>query len=265
MLYLIDRIFLLSVMRMKKYIVLSLLLMCSSFLTHAADKPPLRVGVVAFAPPFVMQSSHQEFYGFDIATMHYVCTHLKRQCNYIPMALDELMLAVETGDVDLGIGGIIITLQRSRLVRFSTPYLPSDGQFITSVKTNIKPPFNLKQLSGKRIGTLNGSAFERTVRFMEIKKPHLVSFERDGELIDALRAQSIKLALLSVPKAHYWMSNSSGLFKPIGEPFPVGFGFSVAIAPNQPTLTQDLNAAMFAYHASDDFKHNYNVYFKNEF
>jgi polar amino acid transport system substrate-binding protein len=252
-------------MRMKKHIVLSLLLMCSSLLTHAADEPPLRVGVVAFAPPFVMQSSDQEFYGFDIATMHYICTHLKRQCNYIPMTLDELMLAVETGDVDLGVGGIVITLKRSRLVRFSTPYLPSEGQFITSSKTNIKPPFSLKQLAGKRIGTLNGSAFERTVRFMDIQKPRLVAFERDSELIDALRAKSIKLALLSVPKAHYWMSNSSGLFKPIGKPFPVGFGFSVAINPNRTELTQAINHAIFTYHEGNDFKHNYNIYFKNDF
>ena len=250
---------------MKKYIILSLLLMCFSLSSYAADKPPLRVGVVAFAPPFVMRSTHQEFYGFDIATMNYICAHLKRQCNYIPMPLDELMLAVETGDIDLGIGGIVITLKRSRLVRFSTPYLPSEGQFIASTKTNLKPPFNLKQLSGKKIGTLNGSAFERTVRFMDIEKPRLVSFERDGELIDALRAQSIKLALLSVPKAHYWMSNSSGLFKRIGKPFPVGFGFSVAINPSQQPLIHDINAAMLAYHKSDDFKQNYNMYFKNDF
>ncbi len=250
---------------MKKLALLSLVLMCLSAPSHAEDETPLRVGVVSFTPPFVMQSADKSFHGFDISTMRHVCAHLNRKCTYIPMALDEVMMAVESGRVDMGIGGIIITLERARQVRFSTPYLPSDAQFFTLTKTPIKSPFHADQLTRKTIGVVNGSSYERTVRLMDIKKPRLITFDTVHELLDALRANSIKFALLSRPKVTYWISNSSGMLKTAGEPFAIGFGFAIAINPNNRSLIHEVNAAVEAYHKSDAFIHNYHTYIKNEF
>jgi polar amino acid transport system substrate-binding protein len=248
---------------MKKWLV-SCLIFCFSHAIYA-ENPPLRVAVAAFSPPFVMRSTGQNFYGFDIETIEYVCQKLERRCEYIPMAFDSLLPTLQAQKADVAIGGIIITLKRSKIVRLSTPYLVSEAQFIATDKVNITPPFHMNQLAGKRVGVLRDGAFERTVRFMDIKKPKLILFNQDNELIHALNLKQISFALLSRPKAHYWRSNASGLFKNIGGPFPVGFGFAIAINPKETALVQQINLALLDYQNSEAFKKNYNLYLKSGF
>lgn len=249
---------------MKKYCVA--LLLCLFSLSSHAENPPLRVAIAAFAPPFVMQSAEEAYYGFDVATVEYLCKELDRKCEYIPMNFDDLFNAVLNEEADIAIGGIIITIKRARMVRFSAPYLVSKGQFLATNKFKTTEPFDLSQLNKKRIGVLNDSAFERTVKFMDgVDKPRLITFERDSQMIDALRANAINVALLSVPKARYWRSNSAGLFKTVGNPFPVGFGFAAAINPKNRDLIKAINIAILQYQDSEAFKQNYNMYFNNKF
>ncbi|MCH9755698.1 MAG: transporter substrate-binding domain-containing protein [Gammaproteobacteria bacterium] len=247
---------------MKKWLIF-----CSFFclsVTSYAESPPLRVAIAAFAPPFVMQSTPNHFYGFDIATIEYVCKRLERRCEYIPMDFDKLLPTLVAQKADVAIGAIILTYKRSRIVRFSTPYMVSKAQFFGNDKTNINPPFNLSQLSGKRIGLLEGSVFQQKIRFIDIKKPKIVTFNRESEMIDALRTNSITLALLSRPKVQYWKNRSAKLFKSIGNPFPIGFGFAVAINPEDAKLIREIDLVLLDYQDSDEYKRNYNLYFKSD-
>ena len=248
---------------MKKWLIFCLIF-CSSHVLYAKNQP-LRVAVAAFSPPFVMQTTKDHFYGFDIATIEYVCQRLERRCEYIPMDANDLLRSLVAQEADVAIGGIIITLKRSRLVRFSTPYMVSKAQFLTNQDTHIDSPFNLSQLSGQRVGVLEGGALERMVRFSKTEKPKLVSFTKDTEIINALRKNRIEFAILSSPKAHYWRSNSAGLFKKIGEPFPVGFGFAVAINPEDLALIRSIDLILLDYQDSDEYKQNYNLYFRQNF
>ena len=137
---------------MKKWLVLCFCFMLSfSPLIHAED-PPLRVAVPAFSPPFVMQGASEQFYGFDIKVIEYVCEKINRKCEYVPMAYHDLLPTLIEEKADIAIGGIIITFKRARTVHFSTPYLMSEGQFIARENVDIKPPYHINQLSGKRIG-----------------------------------------------------------------------------------------------------------------
>ncbi len=248
---------------MKKWLVCCLLLCCSNL--SFAESQPLRVAVVAFSPPFAMQSTSEHFYGFDIATIEYVCQHIKRRCEYIPMDFDKLFEALLNEEADVAIGGIIITLQRARMVRFSTPYMVSKAQFITNQDTPIQPPFTLEKLGGKRVGALEGGSLERMIKFSSKKKPNLIKFKQDSDIIDALKNNRIQFAILSAPKAHYWKSNSAGSFKSVGKPFPVGFGFAVAINPRDQELIKKVDLALFDYQDSDSYKENYNLYFLHDF
>jgi polar amino acid transport system substrate-binding protein len=225
-----------------------------------AEFPPLRVAVPAFSPPFVMQSAKNQFNGFDIATIEYVCKTLKRRCEYIPTDFKNLLPTLNAQKADVAIGGIIITVKRSNKINFSIPYLASQAQFIATDKTNLKRPFQLTQLADQRIGILNDGAFRRSIRLLDIKEPALVSFNQDNELVHALNTDQITLALLTLPKANYWKSNSSDLFKPVGKPFPVGFGFAIAVSPDNTALIKAINLAILDYQDSGEFKKNYNLY-----
>ncbi len=246
----------------KKYFVFCLLI-CFLNPLHAVENPPLRVAVVAFSPPFVMQSANQHFYGFDIALMEYVCKKMNRRCEYMPMAFNALFEALETEKADVAVGGIIMTVKRSERVPFSTPYLVSKAQFIGTAEANVKLPFQLTSLADKRVGVLNDGAFEHMIQFMEGKKPTLVTFDTDTALIHALNLNQMSVALLSAPKARYWRSNSSGTFKKIGAPFPIGFGFAIAVNPKTPALVEKLDNALLHYQQDAAFKKNYDMYIKN--
>jgi polar amino acid transport system substrate-binding protein len=246
----------------KKILSLCLLTLCFFHVCHA-KQAPLRVAIPAFSPPFVVQSGPNNFYGFDIATIEYVCQKLERQCIYYPMDLDELLPAIMEDKVDVAIGGIIITLKRAKQVRFSSPYLISKGQFIG--KTNIKlppPPYDLSQLSKKRVGILESSSFERMLRIQDVEKPELIVFERPSQMIDSLRAGTVFVALVSFPKARYWVSNSAGAFKRIGKSFNTGFGFGIAVTPKDYKLIEAINLAVLEYKESKEFKRNYDMYMR---
>lgn len=231
-----------------------------------AENEPLRVGIPAFSPPFVMQSNPQTFYGFDIATIDFVCKKLERKCEYYPMNFHELLPAIRAQQIDTAIGGIILTLKRSRNMSFSIPYLPSEGQFISLSSFELRKDFDLRHITKERIGILDGSAFERSLRRLySSKNPPLVEFQQDSQMIESLRAGRINLALLSGPKARYWSSNAGGLFKMVGNPFSIGFGFVIAINPEDVDLQKQINATLIEYHQSELFKQNYNMYIRSSF
>ncbi|MCH9763398.1 MAG: transporter substrate-binding domain-containing protein [Gammaproteobacteria bacterium] len=245
---------------MKKWLIFFSVL-CFSHMAFA-ELPPLRVAIPAFSPPFVMQSAKNQFNGFDIATIEYICKTLKRRCEYIPTDFKNLLPSLNAQKADVAIGGIIITVKRSKKINFSIPYLTSEAQFITTDKTHIKQPFKLSQLADQRIGILADGAFRRSIRLLDIKELALVSFKQDSALVHALNTNQITLALLTVPKANYWGSNSSHLFKPAGKPFPIGFGFAIAVSSESAGLIKAINLAILDYQDDGEFKKNYNLYLK---
>jgi polar amino acid transport system substrate-binding protein len=249
---------------MKKYVVALILISCFTQSTFAQNSP-LRVAITSFSPPFIMRSGLDKYYGFDIATIEYICRALDRPCEYLPMNSDNLIPALQEEQADIAIGGIVITLPNARLVRFSTPYMISKAQFITTDKAPFTSPFKIKQLSGKRIGVIKGSAFEEAVAKMRINKPRIITFERGSDIIEALHANTLDIALFSLLKANYWQTHSNSILKSIGRPFPIGLGFSIAIAPGKTSLTHAINAAVIQYQESTDYKRNYNLYFPEIF
>jgi len=249
---------------MKKYVTALIFLACFTQ-SICAQNPPLRVAIPAFAPPFVMRDSMNQYYGFDIATIDYICRVLDRPCEYLPMDADDLIPALQKQQADIAIGGIVITVRNARRVRFTTPYMVSKAQFITTDQAPFTLPFKIKQLSGKRIGVLNGSAFEETVSSMKLYQPRVITFERDGDIIEALNANTIDIALLGQLQVNYWQIHSNNRLKQIGRPFPIGLGFSIAMMPNDLPLRRALNDAVIQYQDNKEYIRNYNLYFPESF
>ncbi|NCT56133.1 MAG: transporter substrate-binding domain-containing protein [Legionella sp.] len=249
---------------MKKYVITFIFFTCFNQSIFAQDAP-LRVAIPAFAPPFVMQDSLNQYYGFDIATMESICRTLKRRCKYLPMNADDLIPALATQQADVAIGGIVYIFPHNRPARFSTPYMISKAQFITTDKAIFTTPFTLKQLSEKRMGVLKESPFEAVVSKIRTNKPRIITFERDNDMIEALRANTIDIALLSELEANYWQIHSNNLLKNIGQPFPIGLGFSIATAPGNPLLLRQLNHAIIQYQESKDYIRNYKLYIPESF
>lgn len=249
---------------MKKYVIAFIFLTCFTQSIFAEDAP-LRVAIPSFAPPFIMRDGLRQYYGFDIATMEYICSTLKRRCEYLPMNADDLIPALQTQQADVAIGGIVFIFPHNLPARFSIPYMVSKAQFITHNNAMFTTPFTIKQLSEKRMGVLKNSPFETVAAKIKTNKPRIITFERDSDMIEALHANTIDIALLSQLKANYWQMHSNNLLKNIGQPFPIGIGFSIAIAPGKPQLIRQLNDAVIQYQESKEYIRNYNLYMPEAF
>ncbi|MDF1826947.1 MAG: transporter substrate-binding domain-containing protein [Legionellaceae bacterium] len=249
---------------MKKYVIALIFLTCFNQSIFAEDAP-LRVAIPSFAPPFVMQDSLNQYYGFDIASMEYICRNLNRRCEYLPMNADDLIPALKKRQADIAIGGIVITIQKGLQVLFSTPYMVSQAQFITTSNAPFTSPFEIEQLKDQRIGVLNGSAFEEMVARMKLYPSRIITFERNTDMIQALNANTIDVVLLGQLQANYWQLHSNNRLKTIGRPFPVGLGFSIAVTQSNKSFLPILNDAVIQYQESKDYIRNYNLYIPEKF
>ncbi|MFZ4076818.1 MAG: transporter substrate-binding domain-containing protein [Legionellaceae bacterium] len=242
-------------------LILMLLFFSMFGLSHAENKP-LRIAITGFTPPFIMQSAPDQFYGFDISLMAYLCNALERDCEYVVMDFNALIPAIESGEADLAISGITITPERAKLVRFSIPYMISEGQFIGRPNASNRV-FNEEDLTNKKIGVIQTGVYERELLNMNIKNMRLVEFKQHDDLLEALNLGIIDIALVNAPTALYWQNNSAGKMKILGKPFNVGFGLGLITNLANDHLMQDINYQLMRYENSPYFKQNFDMYLNN--
>jgi polar amino acid transport system substrate-binding protein len=238
---------------------------CFTSALFAADEPVLplfpvlNVGTESFNPPFVMQGSKNEIYGFDIDMMNSLCKTMQRTCKYHVLRFDELLTAVAKGEVDMAISSITITPERAKIVSFSLPYLLSYSRFLTRPST-APASFSLAYLNNKKIGLETGTIFAQQLDTMGVKNPQLKFYPSVATQLTGLNKGEVDIILLDNPTANYWASNSSDTFKLAGPAYMYGYGLGIAINPSQNELLNTVNQILLQYQNSNDYKQNYNRY-----
>ncbi len=223
--------------------------------------PRLKIGIGRYSPPFAMESSPSVLYGFDITLTQYLCKALNRTCQLIPLRFTQLLTAVENNEIDMAIGAITITSERSQQVNFTTAYFPSQSHFIGPSQL-ASQPFTLELLGNKKFGIEAGSIFSKQIEELGIKNPKLNIFESEDNLIEALSAGDVDVALMDAPTARYWENHSADKLKVIGPQFPFGFGYGIAVNKNNLILLQALNKKIHEFQQSHAFKDAYKMYFE---
>ena len=232
---------------------------CCSSTLFAAELPVLNIGTESFNPPFVMQGSKNEIYGFDIDMMNYLCKALQRKCQYHVMRFDMLLDALNKKELDLAISSITITPERAKIVNFTLPYLLSYSRFLTRPSANAIP-FTLAYLDGKRIGLEAGTIFPQQLEAMGVKNAKLKFYASVNDQLTGLSNSEVDIILLDNPTANYWASNSSDTFKLAGPAYMYGYGLGIAVNPGEGDLLNALNQLLLQYQNSNDYKQNYNRY-----
>lgn len=250
---------------MKYFRFFVLFLLVQSLAPLQAAGPPLDIVVTNFAPPFIMQAGNNQFFGFDISMMEYVCQKIQRSCHYRSLPFTELLNAIQTKQADLGIGAITITLERAKRISFSDPYLPSQSSFIALATT----PDNIavgNNLANQKIGVAEGTVFIEQLASLGISADHVVKYANTEAILADLQAGNVTLALIDTPTANYWQAQSSSALKIVGKPMSFGYGFGIAVNPAQLALLAEINHALLLYHADRAFENDYQKYlasFKN--
>ncbi|MBN9229397.1 MAG: arginine ABC transporter substrate-binding protein [Legionella sp. 40-6] len=225
----------------------------------AQDLPILNIGTESFNPPFVIQGSKKEIYGFDIDLMNALCRQMERTCNYRIMRFDELLPAVTRKEIDIAISSITITPERAKIVTFSLPYLPSYSRFMMKTTSKVIP-FSLDFLNNKKIGLESGTVFEQQLLSMGVKNPKIKFYKSISDQLTGLNNGDVELLLIDNPTARYWSSNSSANFMLAGPSYMYGYGLGIAINNDEQSLLTAINEALLRFQNSPEYKQNYDRY-----
>lgn len=226
---------------------------------HAAGAI-LNVGIESFSPPFVMQGSDKNSYGYDVDMMSNLCKMINRTCQFRIMRFDHLLPAVANKTVDVAVSSITITAERSKIVNFSIPYQLSYSRFLTTRATAANTIFSLGLLNNKKIGVGSGTVFTAQLNSMGVKNPVIQEYPTNEAAIEGLGNGEVDFILVDNPTAIYWAANSSDAFMTVGEPYMYGFGFGIAVNKTETALLQAINQALSQYQGSSEYKANYNRY-----
>ncbi|KTC68235.1 putative amino acid ABC transporter, periplasmic binding protein [Legionella birminghamensis] len=225
-----------------------------------AQGEPLVVAVDNFSPPFVMRAGNNVFNGFDVEMMEHICKIINRTCQYKPVHFHSLLAEVEGKTSEIAVGAITITPERASLVNFTAPYMLSQFRFMSKQALS-QQPFSLDLLSNKKIGVEEGTLFPQLVLTLGIKNPKIELYDTEDDILVALQNDEIDLALLDNATAVYWANHSSGSLVVLGQKETYGFGYGIAVNKDNLNLLQAINTAISQYHASEDFKKDYDRYF----
>ncbi len=93
-----------------------------STLDRVKTEKVLRVGYHADHLPYSFFNRQQHLVGLDVELMHRLANRLQVRLEFVPFALETVIEQLETGEIDLAIGGLIMMPERLLRVGFTQPY-----------------------------------------------------------------------------------------------------------------------------------------------
>ncbi|WED42749.1 transporter substrate-binding domain-containing protein [Legionella cardiaca] len=241
-------------MKTIKALLLSLLL--SIYILPA--QADLKVGTVFLYPPFVVSLDQ----GFDIEFMRLLCQRMKTNCSFTPMDFSKLFSALDNGEIDLAIGGIVISPFREKWHLFSLPYMLSRGQFLVLQSNNAN---TIQDLENQKIGVIKGGQDGNVyVNYLNNNYPGIfqsVEFDDIEDLITALSSKAIGAAFIHESTALYWEQNGGNQFRVLGQPSIVGDGMGIMTSLQNGALIQQINQQIQATEQDGSYLAIYTTYF----
>jgi polar amino acid transport system substrate-binding protein len=122
----------------------------------AAQDPPLRAGVAAGSPPFVIQPERGPLTGFTIELFRALAGHMKREIRFTAAPSDELAGDLEARKFDLLPGPIDATPEAATHLLFTEGYTVSEYEFGSRASQPIR---GFADLHGRRLAVVAGSAY----------------------------------------------------------------------------------------------------------
>jgi polar amino acid transport system substrate-binding protein len=107
----------------------------SPVLDRIQSRGELVVGTMGSMPPLNMTSKDGEIFGLEADLARMLAEAMDVKVKFVTKPFNELLPALQTGQVDMVLSGMTITPERNRKVAFIGPYFISGKAFLTKVKT----------------------------------------------------------------------------------------------------------------------------------
>ena len=121
----------------------------SPVLDKVMAKKELKVGTAASMPPLNMTTKDGEIIGMEIDLARSFANAMEVKLTLSRMRFNELLPALEKGQVDMVLSGVTMTPQRNLKVAFVGPYFAS-GKSILTKKKNVESVDELSKMNQSR-------------------------------------------------------------------------------------------------------------------
>ncbi len=164
----------------------------------------LRFAVDDEFPPFSFKESTGALNGFNVAIANAICQELKLACEFTTKKWDDLMPALERGEVDAVIAGVKVTEDTVETADFTNAYYRSLARFAVRKQNPLTTP-DTRSLAGKRIGVVKGSAHEAWV-MQYYSRSNIRPFATSAEAFTALRGAVIDAYFGDSLQIMFWLT-----------------------------------------------------------
>ena len=107
----------------------------SPVLDRIQQRGELVVGTMGNMPPLNMTSKDGEIFGLEADLARMLAEAMDVKVKFVTKPFNELLPALQNGQVDMVLSGMTITPERNRKVAFIGPYFISGKAFLTKMKT----------------------------------------------------------------------------------------------------------------------------------
>ena len=202
----------------------------SPVLKRIQSKKELVVGTAASMPPLNMTTKDGQIIGMEMDLARIFAGGMEAKLTLKPMLFNDLLPAIEKGQVDMVLSGMTMTPQRNLTVAFVGPYFAS-GKSILTKKANVESVDDLSKMNqpDKVLVALKGSTSQMFVEQL-LPKAHLVLAQDYDQAVAMVRDDKAKamvadypICLVSVyryPAAAFTTLSKPLSYEPIGVALP---------------------------------------------
>lgn len=194
---------------MKKAVVVILVSVLASMVVNIAAAGPvmdrilqkgeLLVGTTGTQPPLNATTRDGKIIGFDADLAKLIALNMGVKVKFVTMPFAKLLLALETGKVDMIVSSMTMTLERNLKVAFVGPYYISGKGILTKAQkiAALQDPEGLNR-SEFKVAALQNSTSQKFVE-MSAPKAKLVTTKSYDEAVDMLFQDKIDAMIADYP------------------------------------------------------------------
>ena len=212
------------------------LLLCFTILGIAACKPSTESHSIKFAtsaeyPPFEY-NVNGELRGFDIDLAKLIAKELGKEAIFEDMQFSTILPALQNNHVDAAIATITVTPERKQHFDFSQIYY---FDAIAAVYKKTQPINSKADLASKKITCQLGTTMEIWLKRNSFTN-HIIAMDNNNQLIEALKADHVEVAIMDRAQAHLFSQNNPHLAYQVIEQSEDGY--AVVTQKGAPLLAQ---------------------------
>ncbi len=208
----------------------------ASRLQQIVTSGTLRVGLSGDQPPFNMTARDGTIVGFEVDVVEALGDAMGLDVQLVQMPFEELLPALERGELDVVMSGVTITAERNARVAFVGPYFVSGKSLLTRTPEIAEVgSFADLDVAGRTYVALAGSTSEALAR-AEMPRARIVTtrdYEAGVEQVRTGKADAM-IADFAICQVAAWRHPDAGLLT-LGTPLtaePLG----IALPPDDPLL-----------------------------